>query len=841
MEQKYKRRPVRWIGESEEDPEVETDVLDDEDEIEDDDGTEEIEDTDTEVNGDEVSPDLGLTSAQARARTEAGLFNRDIDPPTKTVKQIILSNVCTYFNLVFTTIAVLVLLTGRIANLTFMGVVVANTLIGIVQELRSKRTLDKMALLTSRKCSVVRDGKVYKINVNEAVQDDIVIFGVGDQIFADAVVVAGECYANESLITGEADEIKKRIDDPLTSGSFVVAGSCKARLTKVGAESFASKLTIEAKKSQNRGKSEMMRSLSTLVKWIGIALIPFGIALYVKEVYILHASWQDGIINTSGALIGMIPEGLYLLTSLALVASILRLARRRTLVHQMDCIETLARVDTLCVDKTGTITENKMVVEDTVPLCPDRFTKDDVSLLMADYVFAMQSDNDTMEALKKYFTGKSDIAATATLPFSSSRKYGGVAFHEDECYVLGAPDVILGSAIGDYSRQIDGYLAKGCRVLLLARYYGGLEDAGLPAEKLPIALILLSNKIRAEAPETFRFFARQGVDIKVISGDNAAAVSNVAKRAGIRGAESYVDARTLDTDEKIEEAAEEYTVFGRVTPEQKRKLVRALRYSGRCVAMTGDGVNDVLALKEADCSIAMASGSDVAAQASHIVLLDSDFSAMPSVVAEGRRVINNIERSASLFLAKNIFSFLLALVSLIFTFEYPLTPAQLSLVSMLTIGLPSFVLAMEPNENIIRGRFMMNILYRALPAGLTNVLVVVGTILFQVVFALEMDMISTVCTLLVCTVGMIMLFVTCRPFNLVRIVLFSGIAVLLVLAVALFGGTIFGMVVLDVRCILILGVFMLLSPSVFYALSKSTDFICEKVNMIREKFANKRI
>ncbi len=780
-------------------------------------------------------PSEGLSFADVRRRMTAGLYNREIDPPTKTVKEIFLTNICTYFNLVFTTIAVLVLLTGKIENLTFMGVVFCNTIIGIVQELRSKKTLDKMALLTSRQCTVVRDGVQQNVGVNETVRDDIVIFRAGDQIFADAVVVAGDCFANESLITGEADEIKKNPGAELTSGSFIINGQCYAVLTRVGAESFASKLTIEAKKSKNRGKSEMMNSLTKLVKWIGIALIPFGIALYLKEVMILDTPWKDAIIRTSGALTGMIPEGLYLLTSLALVASILRLAKKKTLVHEMDCIETLARVDTLCVDKTGTITENKMVVEDTVTLCPDRYTNDDVRLLMSEYVNAMQADNDTMIALKRFFSEGNHRSADRILPFSSSRKYGGAAFHDDECYLLGAPDIILGAAVADYASVIDGYLACGCRVLLLARYYGDLEDDGIPGRKLPIALILLSNKIRPEAPETFRFFARQGVDIKVISGDNAAAVSNVAKRAGIRGAENYVDARTLDTDDKIYEAVEKYTVFGRVTPDQKRRFVRALRDYGHCVAMTGDGVNDVLALREADCSIAMASGSDVAAQASHIVLLDSDFSAMPAVVAEGRRVINNIERSASLYLSKNIFSFLIALISLIFVLPYPFSPAQLSLVSMLTIGLPSFVLAMEPNESLIKGRFMTNILYRALPAGLTNVFMIIGVILFYVAFHMTDEAMSTICALISCTVGMIMLFVTCRPFNKVRTVLFWSILVLMVLAIALLGGTLFGMTMLDFPGMLVLSVFMLLSPSAFYALYKAQFYVNKWWNSLCRK------
>ena len=770
-------------------------------------------------------PDTGLITPEVVARTNAGLYNKDIDPPTTTVGEIILSNVCTYFNLVFTAIAVLVLITGELENLTFMGVVLCNTVIGIVQELRSKKTLDKMALLTSRKCTVIRDGYQQTIDVNTAVRDDIVIFSAGDQIFADAVVVDGECIANESLITGEADEIKKQSGDDLTSGSFLIGGTCRAVLTRVGEESFASQLTIEAKKSKNRGKSEMMNSLTKLVKWIGIALIPFGAALYLKELLILDSPWREAVISTSGALVGMIPEGLYLLTSLALVASIIRLAKKRTLVHEMDCIETLARVDTLCVDKTGTITENKMTVDDVFPLCSDRYSADDVRILMSDYVSAMQADNDTMIALKKFFNNSPTQSAERTLPFSSSRKYGGVSFNEDECYILGAPDVILGASVADYSHLIDGYLAQGCRVLLLIRYYGDLEDAGIPAEKMPIALVLLSNKIRPEAPETFRFFARQGVDIKVISGDNAAAVSNVAARAGIRGAENYIDARTLDTDDEIFDAVEKYTVFGRVTPDQKRKFVRALRDRGRCVAMTGDGVNDVLALREADCAIAMASGSDVAAQASHIVLLDSDFSAMPAVVAEGRRVINNIERSASLYLAKNIFSFLLALISLIFMLPYPFSPAQLSLVSVLTIGVPSFILAMEPNENIITGKFMKNVLYRALPAGLTNVAMIIGAMLFYIAFDLSKDAMSTICTLVTCVVGMVMLYVTCRPFNKVRTILFWGILGLMVLAIALLGGSLFDMTMLDFPGMLVFGVFMLLSPSAFYALYQAQGYV----------------
>ena len=648
----------------------------------------------------ELTPDseLGLSSAQAQERVDAGWTNAPVDPPGKTVGQIVRSNVFTYFNMLFFFLAACVLAVGSWQNVMFMGVVLANIAIGIVQELRSKRTLDKLTLLTAPQGAVIRDGRRRKIPTSEMVRDDIVEFSAGDQIFADAVVVAGECSANEALITGEADEIKKKPGDELLSGSFVVSGQCRARLTRVGADSFANRLTLEAKAAKPPQQSEMMRSLTRLVQVIGIAIIPLGILMAVKEIAWLGRSVTDGVVATVASLIGMIPEGLYLLTSMALAAGVVRLAQKRTLVHDMGCIETLARVDVLCVDKTGTVTENKMTVEDVVPLCPERFEESDIRLIMADYVAAMRADNDTMAALRRYFTGEVKQPAIKAVPFTSAKKFGGVSFHEDETYLLGAPDVLLGERGGKYAKQIDAYSAKGCRVLLLGLYDGDPEDERPEAGLMPIALILLSNKIREEAPDTFKYFAAQGVAIKVISGDNALAVSEVAKRAGIRGAENYVDARTLETDEDIAEAVERYTVFGRVTPDQKRRFVRALKAAGHTVAMTGDGVNDVLALKEADCSVAMASGSDAACQVSHIVLLESNFAAMPSVVAEGRRVINNIERSASLFLVKNIFSFILAVITLVFTLPYPVTSAQMSLVSALTIGIPGFILAMEPNS-----------------------------------------------------------------------------------------------------------------------------------------------
>ena len=767
-------------------------------------------------------PQQGLTSAQVRERADAGWTNAPVDPPGKTVKQIVLSNIFTYFNMLFFLLALCVIAVQQWLNLTFMGVIIVNTAIGIIQEIRSKKTLDKLSILASPKAVAVRDGRRVTVDTAQLVRDDIVVFAAGNQIYADAVVAQDSCYVNEALITGESDEIKKNPGDKLLSGSFVVSGMCRAQLTDVGADSYVSRLTQEAKRAKKPQQSEMMRSLQNLVKWIGILVIPLGVVMFVKEYVWLGRAVPIAVTSTVGSIIGMIPEGLYLLTSLALVTGVVRLAQRKTLVHELGCIETLARVDTLCVDKTGTVTENKMIVEDVCPLCDDRFTLEDIRMIMADYVYAMQADNDTMAALRRYFTGEKTQDATATLPFSSAKKYGGVSFHTEETYLLGAPDVLLAGRENPYQEQIEGYSAKGCRVLLLGMYDGALTDETLSAGFLPIALILLSNKIRAEAPETFGYFASQGVAVKVISGDNARTVSEVAKRAGIENADRFVDARTLTTEEAIRDAAGKYTVFGRVTPAQKRSLVQALKADGHTVAMTGDGVNDVLALKEADCSIAMASGSDVACQVSHIVLLDSNFASMPSVVAEGRRVINNIERSASLYLVKNIFSFCLAFFTLFATLPYPFSPAQLTLVSAVTIGIPSFILAMEPNESLVKGKFLRNVLFRALPAAMTDLAMVVGILLFYIAFQLDDTAMITICTGVMGIVGLMMVHRTCQPYNTIRKVMIVVLGVLFV--IAYFGfPTLFNLQKLDLQSALILIVFGLLSWPVMKAFCRLND------------------
>lgn len=727
----------------------------------------------------EAAPEAGLTSAQARERFENGYANETPKTATKTVGQIIVSNLFTYFNLIFCVLAVFVILVGSYNDLMFLPVVFINAAIGIIQELRSKRVTDKLSLVNAPKATLVRDGQLVTLPTDEAVRDDIAYFTAGNQIYADGMVVEGTVQVNEALVTGEQDEITKLPGDTLLSGSFVVSGECVARLEKVGAESFVSQLTNEAKKRKSKKSSEMLTDLNRLLKIIGILIIPLGIIMYIQQTKILERTVEESVVSTVGALIGMIPEGLFLLVSVALVVSIMRLAQKNTLVHEMGCIETLARVDVLCVDKTGTITESEMNVRGVVPM--NDADEECIHRVMSDYIANMGGDNDTMAALRRYFVGESVRKASTVMQFSSSVKYGGVAFSGGEAYLLGAPEMILLDDYDNYRETIEQYSAEGCRVLLLAKYYGDLERKGLNGKADPVALVLLINRIRPDAPPTFEFFKKQGVKIMVISGDNPVTVSKVAQEAGIDDADKYIDANLLTTERKIKRAITEYTVFGRVTPEKKRKLVQALKKAGHTVAMTGDGVNDILAMKDADCSIAMASGSEVASQVAQLVLMDSKFSSMPSVVLEGRRVINNIERSASLFLVKNMFSFLLSIVTLLFALTYPLSPSQLTLVNMTTIGIPSFVLAMEFNKELVRGKFLRSVLSRAMPAGVTDFIVILAAVLICTKTGLSEAELSTMAMFIMGFVGFMMVFQTCRPFNLIRKLLVGVVFVIFIL------------------------------------------------------------
>lgn len=759
----------------------------------------------------------GLNSDQVNEYFENGWSNEPVEPPSKTVPEIIKSNLFTYFNLVFAVLAALLILAGSFRNLTFLPVILANLFIGIIQEIRAKNTLDKLSVLNAPKALVVREGRQFSIPAEELVLDDIVIFKAGNQICADAIVIDGEVSVNESLLTGESDEISKKPGDELMSGSFIVSGECYARLDKVGEDSYISKLTLEAKAMNSEEQSEMIRVLDKLVGVVGILIIPIGLLLFGQQFFFSGASFSKSITSMVAAVIGMIPEGLYLLASVALVVSVMRLASKKVLVHDMKCIETLARVNVLCVDKTGTITENTMEVNGEIPMDGyDSQSMAPLKQIISDFASAMSSDNITMKAMKDYFNKPSGRKAVSVSPFSSQFKYSGAAF-EDGSYVLGAPEFVLREDYDNYREQIEQYSSEGYRVLVFGIYDGVIDGKALTGKVTPLGLVFLSNPIRKEAPETFKYFENQGVEIKVISGDNPVTVSQVALQAGIANADNYIDASTLTTDEAIEDAVLRYTVFGRVTPDQKRKFVRALKKAGRTVAMTGDGVNDVLALKDADCSVAMASGSDAAAQASQLVLLDSNFACMPSVVMEGRRVVNNIERSASLFLVKNIFSFLLSLFSVCFMINYPLEPSQISLISMFTIGVPAFFLALQPNKNIIQGHFLPNVLIKALPAGITDFLVVGALVVFGQVFEVGETDISTACTMLLAIVGFVILYNISKPMNALRWCVWGGCIVGL-LGCSIYLGDLFAMRGMSTKCIMLFVVFAIITePALRYS------------------------
>ena len=728
----------------------------------------------------EADPEYGLTGAQARERLRNGYGNFKPDSAEKTVLQIFKENTLTYFNLVFVVLGILLVIVGLFNQLFFMFIVVLNTIIGIIQALRSRAALAKLNFMTAPSATVIRDGKQLSVPVEETVLDDIVIFSSGNQIYADAIVLAGQAQMNESQVTGESDEIAKLPGDHLYSGSFVVSGQCVARLDKVGADSFVAQLALESKKSSTKRKG-MVEVLQKLIRTIGIIIVPLGIAFFLLQLggdleHYYRSPMQVAVGAMVTALVGMIPEGLYLLVTVALTVSVLRLARQKTLVQDMRCVESLARVDILCVDKTGTITESRMNVKGIVPLITEN-APNQITSIITDYVRNMAADNETMIALQRFYPDPARRRAEKVMSFSSATKYSGVSFSSGDSYLLGAPERILGPLYDKYRLEIDKHSSQGFRVLLLAHYKGDMQASKIDHRALsPIALVLLTNKIRDGAPETFRFFESQGVRIIVISGDNPVTVSQIAKEAGIAGAEHYIDAAELTTDKRIKRAITEYTVFGRVTPDQKRKLVRALKKAGHTVAMTGDGVNDVLALKDADCSIAMASGSEVASQVSDIVLLESDFSKMPGVVMEGRRVINNIERSASLFLVRNIHSLLLILLTMLLPLSFPFyLPMQDSLFGAMLIGFPSFVLALQPNRSIVKGKFLTNVFKSALPAGLTNAIVLTALLYYAYINELPRDQVATMSLFIIVFVGYLMLLRLCLPFNPLRIALLIAV------------------------------------------------------------------
>ena len=785
----------------------------------------------------------GLTDEEVRQRVEEGFTNRTDISTDKTTKEIVISNVFTYFNLIFLVITILLIMVGSFRNLTFLPIIIGNTVIGIVQEIRAKKTLEKMSLLNAPHADVIRNGSVKQISTEELVKDDVILLTAGKQICADAVVISGNIQVNESLLTGEADEVEKTEGSTLMSGSFVVSGECYARLEKVGNESYISKLSLEAKSMGGKEQSEMIRSINLIVKWVGIVIIPIGLILFWQSHFVNGESITKSVTSTVAAIIGMIPEGLYLLTTVALALSTMKLARKKVLLHDMKSIETLARVDVLCVDKTGTITEPDMKLKE-IFLCKNSgadgtqtaLTLDELKSLILDYANASVDNNATMLALKAYAaealtnnTSALHRTAVSQQAFSSSLKYGSVTF-SDGTYLLGAPEFIMHEDFARIEEEIIPYADKGDRVLLFARYNGENVENGINGSVTPLGFVALANPIRANAVKTFEYFKSQGVAIKVISGDNPRTVSRIAIQAGIESAESFVDAATLDTEDKIADAVNKYTVFGRVTPKQKKQLVKALQAKGHTVAMTGDGVNDILAMKDADCSVAMASGSEAAAQAAQVVLLDSDFAHMPYVVYEGRRVVNNIQRSASLFLVKNIFSLLLSLFSVILMVTYPLEPAQVSLISMFTIGVPGFLLALEQNKDRIKGHFITNVMLKALPGGLTDVIAVGALVVCGEVFCISDASIGTIATLVLSVVGFMILFKISEPLNGMKYAVIIGNIAGLVFS-GFFLKKLFALTDLSNICILLMIVFGFAAESLF----RNLTLLVEKLRGSYEK------
>ena len=767
-------------------------------------------------------PELGLTEEQVRQRIQAGWVSGTPRHSGKTEREIILTHCFTFFNLIFVVLGALLLLAGSsVMNMGFLIVALINTAIGVVQEIRAKRAVDKLTLVAARPVNVIRSGQRQQAPAEEIVRDDIAEFGQGDTIPADGILRQGELWLDESLVTGEADAVTRNVGDPIRSGSVVLAGRGRVQLTAVGDDSFAARLSQEARKNPKAGKSEMMRSLDKLIFVVGIALVPVGLILLYQEFFVLKLGLQTSVEGTVAALVGMIPEGLYLLTSVAMAASALKLSRDKVLVQDMNCIESLARVDVLCVDKTGTITEPTMEVEELVSL---NGTKPEYLEAVLSAMYGSQEpDNATAQAIQELFHSPSDWEERKRIPFSPETKWSAAVYRDQGTFLVGAPEFLLGSRLQELADTIHQWTDRGSRVLLAARYDGEIEPGHLDFQLVhPLALVVLCGKIRENARDTFAYFTHQGVSIKVISGDDPRTVSQIAQKAGIPGAEHYLDTNTLDLDSDYAQAVRENVVFGRVTPDQKRRLVAALQAQGHTVAMTGDGVNDLLAMKQADCSIGMASGAQAATQMASLVLLNSDFAAMPGIVAEGRRVINNIQRAATLFLVKNIFSLFLSIITLFTAWPYPLQPMHLTVISALTIGIPSFFLAMEPNYERVHGHFLRGVLRRALPGGLANVFAVLLCQAFMAVFDLPAEPIATVCAGILAVVGMMVLFQVCKPFDRFRRVIWSAMVVLLLVVFTMLGD-LFALSTGSIQTKLVMVTLLLMTPTVYLIMLRTFD------------------
>ena len=758
----------------------------------------------------------GLTDEQVNERIEQGKINADENPNTRTYKQIVRENTLTFFNFLNLVLLILVLMVGSYKNAFFVGIIIINTLIGIAQEIRAKKTIDKLAILTAKKSIVIREGKKWTVPTEDLVLDDLVCLKTGDQVPADAKVLEGSVEVNESLLTGESDNLPKNVGDELFSGSFVTSGEACCQIIHVGKDNYAAQITSEAKEFK-RHNSELKNSLNAILKVISIIIVPLGALLFYKQYYVVGYTFKDSIVSMVAGVLGMIPEGLVLLTSVALTLGALVLANKKTLVQELYCIETLARVDTLCLDKTGTITEGTMCVERVEPWSEASENKDtdeiptededepdlhEIENMMANLMCVLKDQNATIDALRKRFPAKASITLEHIIPFSSDRKYSGAVFEDNGTYLMGAAQFLFPEGREDILDVCQRYAEEGLRVLVLAHSTQMAEGTELPENLEPAALLLLTDVIREEAPDTLQFFDSQEVDLKVISGDDPVTVSAIAKRAGLKNAENYVDATTLETEEQLEEAVAKYSVFGRVTPQQKKEMVQALQKQGHTVAMTGDGVNDVLALKEADCSIAMAQGSDAAKNIANVVLLDSNFASMPHIVNQGRRVVNNIRTAASMFLIKTMFSVMLSLLTIFFGNAYPFEPIQMSLISACAVGIPTFLLAQENNYDKIDHTFLRHVFLNAFPAALTITSCVFAVMLVCQNVYHSNDMLNTACVLVTGWNYMAALKTVYAPLNTYRKTIIYGMQFIFFSAAVIFqkllglGSLDFGMIIL---------------------------------------------
>ncbi|MBQ6239311.1 MAG: cation-translocating P-type ATPase [Firmicutes bacterium] len=733
-----------------------------------------------------TNPETGLTSEEVRVRVEAGKANIDDTGKTKTIRQIVISNICTLFNLVNLILAVAVILVGSYKNATFMGVIIANTAIGIFQEIRSKKAMDRLAFLSASRVRVIRDGQETDILPEEVVEGDLMILSAGKQIQADAVVISGSAHVDESFITGEPDAIDKEPGDEVMAGSFVNSGRCIVQAVKVGRDKYISTISSGAKSAKDI-RSEIMNSLKWIVRVVSIILVPVGIAVFVQQMHLDGATLQKAVVSTTASLIGMIPEGLMLLTSTALAVSVVRLSKENVMVQQLYCIETLARVDTLCLDKTGTLTEGSLEVVDTL-MFGEQYSKW-IPNAVVSVIRALPDPNATSQAILEKYPGAGDISwrCTKAVPFSSKTKWSGASFEGQGTFCFGAAEFLYPHMPDSLYAAIDK-LAQQYRVLLIVHSNEPFRGEDLPPEESlePVGVILLRDKVRKEAAKTLAYFKEQGVNIKIISGDSPQTVAGIAKFAGVENWDSLVDATTLKTDEEVAEAAGKYTVFGRVTPQQKKQLIEAMQSEGHTVAMTGDGVNDVLALKQADCSIAMASGTDAARNVAELVLLKSNFDAMPRIVDEGRRSINNVQRSAALFLTKTVYSILLAVLFVFIPMRYPFMPIQMSLISTTCIGVPGFFMALQPNHERVKGHFMKNVMLQALPGGLSVVLNLCFIIFFSGRFNLPSEFMSTLCVMAAGFTSLLTLYRISKPFNLLRTVVYIVMVILLSVGIFFF-------------------------------------------------------